>query len=126
MWVRCPDVGALLRDYARVAASGEDPGHLVTASGERVDALELERADLSGSLKGEVSVVCLRSGPLAALGKLIELGARRAYFGGGELRADLTGVHVEVLTREGLVPAVWKSTLVQRSDQGSPSRLAKH
>ncbi|MEM4563667.1 MAG: hypothetical protein QXI55_07060 [Thermofilum sp.] len=108
VWVRCPDVGALLRDCARVVSRGGDPSPLVTAGGQLVDVLELDRVDLSGVLRGEVEVACLEGHPLAALGKLVELRASRVLYREGRLVADVTGLHVEALVSRGLIPAVWR------------------
>lgn len=110
VWIRCPDVGAMLRECARILSAGKEPGPLVTASGEAVNVLELDRADLSGVLKGEGEVMCTRDHPLAALRRLVELGARRVLYREGRLIADLTGLHIETLVREGLIPAFWRKT----------------
>ncbi|MEM1632401.1 MAG: hypothetical protein QXM99_07090 [Thermofilum sp.] len=108
VWVRCPDVGALLRDCVRIVSRGGDLGLLATAGGQLVDVLDLDRADLSGVLRGEVEVAYLEEHPLAALGKLVELRASRVLYREGRLVADVTGLHVEALVSRGLIPAVWR------------------
>ncbi|MEM2678155.1 MAG: hypothetical protein QXU62_05890 [Thermofilaceae archaeon] len=111
VWVRCPDVGALLRDCARIISKGGDLSPLVTAGGQLVDVLELDRVDLSGILRGEAEIVHPKNHPLAALRELVELGAPRVLYREGRLTADLTGLHVEMLVSKGLIPAVWRRLL---------------
>jgi len=120
VWVRCPDVGALLRDCARIISKGGDLSPLVTAGGELVDVLELDRVDLSGVLRGEAEVVHPKNHPLAALRELVELGAARVLYREGRLTADLTGLHVEMLVSKGLIPAVWRRLL--RPAASTPGR----
>ncbi|MEZ0346184.1 MAG: hypothetical protein ABWK01_06510 [Infirmifilum sp.] len=105
VWVSCGDTGALLRDLARMELEGlRSP--LATTGGELLDALQVEHACLSGTLEGAYEVHY--SNPLEGLAKLVRLGARRAEYRGGRLIADLTGLHVEDLLREGLVPLTWR------------------
>lgn len=106
VWIRCEDVGALMRDLARMISRGCDAGYALTARGEALDVLELDKADLSGSLSGEVEFVC--GDPLKAFAKLVELGAERVSYSEGRLVAVLSGVQLEAVLREGIVPIVWR------------------
>jgi len=113
VWVRCPDLGALLREVARSLLSGFEP--LVATPRGLLDPLEAE-ARLNElecpMLEGEFEV-------LAGLSpaKLLELGATflewkpRSQF----VRAKFRCTHVVSLLERGFVPIVWVSTKTQSS-----------
>ncbi|MCS7104989.1 MAG: hypothetical protein NZ954_05430 [Thermofilaceae archaeon] len=123
IWVRCEDVGALMRTLARLISKGRDPGYVYTVKGEAVDVFELDKADLSGLLDGEVLFTC--KDPTRAIMKLIKLGAKRATYREGVLVAVLNNVQIEEVLREGIVPVVWRKKGSEREGAHNISRLLR-
>lgn len=123
VWVRCEDVGALMRTLARLISKGRDPGYVYTVKGEAFDVLELDKADLSGFLDGEVLFTC--RDPTRAITKLIELGAKRATYSEGMLVAVLNNVQIEEVLREGIVPVVWRKKESEKEGSRRTFRLLR-
>lgn len=116
VWVRCDDLGALLRDIARQLAAGEETGHLVTASGKAVDPLEAERymSELENPvLEGCVDV--LACDPV----KLLELGAvyARVKPDSEVIHACFKKISIERLISCGCIPAVWRGVFRTPKDE---------
>lgn len=108
VWVRCPDLGALLREVARSLLSGSRP--LVATTRGLLDPLEAEKcvSDLvDPRLEGffEVLVEGRR------LLELLMLGASSITWrpGSPTVTAGFRGVSATALLERGFVPLVWRS-----------------
>lgn len=113
VWVRCPDLGALLRDVARSLLSGSEP--LVATPRGQLDPLEAE-ARLSEledpALDGEFEVLA-RGNPA----ELLELGAVSLEWKPGSplVKARFRNARVADLLERGFIPAVWSARLRRAS-----------
>jgi len=105
VWVRCPDLGALLREVARSLASGFEP--LVATPSGLLDPLEAEArlSELEDPVLDGVFEVLEAGNPVA----LLELGAVSLEWrpGGHPARARFRGARAAALLERGLIPVVW-------------------
>ena len=106
VWVRCPDLGPLLREVARSLLSGLEP--LVATPRGLLDPLEAEGrlSELEDPrLDGRFEV--LAEGRLA---ELLELGASSLAWRprAPTATASFNGASVVALLERGFVPLVWK------------------
>jgi hypothetical protein len=107
VWVRCPNLGSLLRDVARSLLSGLKP-LLVTPQGP-LDPLEAEKhlSELEDPrLDGSFEVLVKEREPA----ELLKLGATSLTWkpGSPTIMASFKGASVVTLLERGLVPLVWK------------------
>lgn len=105
VWVRCPDLGALLRDVARSLLSGCEP--LVATPSGLLDPLEAEARlnELEDPvLDGEFAVLA-GSNPA----ELFELGATSVEWKPGStvVKARFRCARVASLLERGFIPVVW-------------------
>ena len=106
VWVRCPDLGALLREVARSLLSGFEP--LVATPRGLLDPLEAEvrlRELEEPVLNGCYELLALGGGPA----KLLELGAVSLKWRpeSPKIEACFGGTSVARLLEHGFVPLVW-------------------
>ncbi|MCC6003812.1 MAG: hypothetical protein LM590_05665 [Thermofilum sp.] len=104
-WVRCPDLGALLREVARSLLSGFEP--LVATPRGLLDPLEAEArlSELEDPVLDGEFLVLARGNPF----ELLELGATAVEWKPGDptARARFRGARVARLLERGLIPIVW-------------------
>jgi hypothetical protein len=108
VWVRCPNLGSLLRDVARSLLSGLKP-LLVTPQGP-LDPLEVEKrlSELEDPrLYGFFEVMVNKQEPT----ELLKLGATSLTWrpGSSTIMASFKGASVVTLLERGFVPLVWKA-----------------
>jgi len=108
VWVRCPNLGPLLRDVARSLLSGLKP-LLVTPQGP-LDPLEVDKhlSELEDPrLDGSFEVLVKEQEPV----ELLKLGATSLTWrpGSPTIMASFKRASVVTLLEKGFVPLVWKA-----------------
>jgi hypothetical protein len=115
--VRCPDLGALLREVARSLLSGFEP--LVATPRGLLDPLEAETrsSELEDPLLDGEFLVLARGNPL----ELLELGATAVEWkpGNPTARARFRGARAARLLERGFIPIVWTGAEAERSARSS-------
>jgi hypothetical protein len=106
-WMRCPDLGALLREVARSLLSGSEP--LVATPRGPLDPLEAEArlGELEDPrLDGRFEVLVEGRRPT----ELLELGASSLAWepGSSIVTASFNGASAVALLEQGFVPLVWR------------------
>ena len=105
VWVRCSDLGALLREVARSLLSGFEP--LVATPRGLLDPLEAEArlSELEDPVLDGEFLVLARGNPL----ELLELGAVTVEWkpDNPTARASFRGARAARLLERGFVPIVW-------------------
>jgi len=120
VWVRCPDLGALLREVARSLLSGFEP--LVATPRGLLDPLEAETrsSELEDPLLDGEFPVLARGNPL----ELLELGATAVEWKPGDptARARFRGARAARLLERGFIPIVWAGAEAERSARSSSGK----
>jgi len=108
VWVRCPDLGALLREVARSLLSGHEPS-IATSNGP-LDLLDVERRlkELEDPRLEGCYEVLVEGRELT---ELLELGAASLRWrpGSPTVVASFKGTSAVALLERGFVPLVWRA-----------------